>query len=209
MTDKEWHDDFTDFLHHVGEFQDKPPIIRIVLGDITKIKADAIVNAANSTLLGGGGVDGAIHKAAGPELLNECKKIREEKYPEGLPSGEAVATKAYNLPAKIIIHTVGPEIFYYIPRKYLEILRSCYINCLELAEGSPHFCKSIAFPAISTGSCEFPILKSAEVVKNTFMSFKSRDIKEIILVLYKKEDFEVYKKVFEENDRLNLVERER
>src|SRR3989338_8414717 len=102
----------------------------VVLDDITKIQVDAIVNSANRTLMGGLGVDGAIHKAAGPKLLEECKRIRHEKYPKGLPTGEAVTTQAYNLPAKIIIHTVGPKNHF----EDISLLRNCYINSLKLAE---------------------------------------------------------------------------
>jgi O-acetyl-ADP-ribose deacetylase (regulator of RNase III) len=164
--------------------------INIILEDITKLKVDAIVNAANYTLLGGGGVDGAIHQAAGNRLLLECKKLRDTKYPKGLPIGEAIATKAYNLPAKLIIHTIGPK--YY--QDDINLLKNCYINSLKLAEEND--CKSIAFPAISTGAYGCPIEKSASITKEVLLTFHSKTIKEVILVLYKKEDFEVYKNIF-------------
>ena len=160
--------------------------ITILRGDITKVKADAIVNAANYTLLGGGGVDGAIHRAAGPGLQEECVKLRKEAIPNGLETGNAVATKAYNLPAKIIVHTVGPK--YYSGD--ISLLRNCYVNCLKLAEEKG--CESIAFPAISTGAYGCPIEKSAETVSKVLGNFKSEIIKEIILVLFDEEDFKVY-----------------
>ncbi|MBI2629848.1 macro domain-containing protein [Candidatus Pacearchaeota archaeon] len=145
--------------------------LTIIKGNITKVKADAIVNAAHHTLMGGGGVDGAIHKAAGKELLEEYIKLRGEKLPDGLGTGEAIVTKAYNLPAKFIIHTVGPR--YY--SENINLLENCYINCLKLAEENN--CESIAFPAISTGAYGCPIEKSAEIVKKVLNNFKSKIIK--------------------------------
>ena len=194
-----------DYMHHTGEFQDKSPAIKIIWGDITEVKADAIVNAANKEMLGGGGVDGAIHRIAGPRLLEECRKIKEEKFPGGVPEGELIVTQAYNLPAKIVIHTVGPKFYCEIPRKCTETLRGCYLKALETAENSPYFCNSIAFPAISTGAFAFPVERSAEIVKNALLSYKSRDIKEIILVLFKSKDYETYKRVFEKREEFNLV----
>lgn len=174
--------------------------ITIIQGDITKIKADAIVNAANHTLLGGGGVDGAIHRAAGNELLLECKKLRDEKYPSGFPTGEAIATKAYNLPVKIIIHTVGPRVY----SQDINLLKNCYVNCLKLAEENK--CESIAFPAISTGAYGCPIEKSAEIVKEILNGYKSKIVKEITLVLWSKNDFEVYNRMFGEKE-INSMEK--
>jgi len=164
--------------------------ISILQGDITKIKADAIVNAAHHTLMGGGGVDGAIHKAAGNELLKECIKLRNEKLPTGLQTGMAVATKGYNLPAKIIIHTVGPR--YYSDD--LNKLNNCYINSLKIAEEND--CKSIAFPAIATGAYGTPIEKSAKIVKNVLESYDSKIIEEVILILFSEKDLKVYEKEF-------------
>jgi len=164
--------------------------ISIAKGDITKIKADAIVNAANSGMLGGGGVDGSIRRAAGPGLQEECVKLRKETIPNGLETGKAIITKAYDLPAKIIIHTVGPR--YYSGN--INLLRDCYINSLKLAEENN--CESIAFPAISTGAYGCPIEKSAEIVKEILTNYQSNVIKEIILVLFDEEDFVVYNKTF-------------
>ena len=162
--------------------------ISIIKGDITQVKADAIVNAANSGMLGGGGVDGAIRRAAGPGLQEECIKLRKETIPNGLETGKAIVTKAYNLSAKIIIHTVGPR--YYSGD--IGLLKNCYTNCLKLAEEND--CGSIAFPAISTGAYGCPIEKSAEIVSKVLAKFQSNVIKEIILVLFDQEDFEVYNK---------------
>ena len=164
--------------------------ITLLKGDITKVKADAIVNAANSGMLEGGVVDGAIRYAAGKSLLEECIKLRKEKIPDGLKTGEAIQTKAYNLPAKIIIHTVGPK--YY--SEDIGLLKNCYINCLKLAEENN--CESIAFPAISTGAYGCPIEKSAKIVKEVLSNYIARSLKEVILVLYSQKDYDVYNKEF-------------
>ncbi|MCD6590096.1 macro domain-containing protein [Candidatus Woesearchaeota archaeon] len=167
------------------------PRIEILRGDITKISADCIVNAANSSLMGGGGVDGAIHRAAGPMLLEECKKIRREQYPNGLPIGRAVATKSYGLAkngVKYIIHTVGPRAW----RDNIELLKDCYINSLMLAEQLG--CKSIAFPAISTGAYGVSIEDSARIVRSVLKNYESGIIERIMLVLWSERDYEIYKK---------------
>jgi len=159
--------------------------IKIIKRDITKVKIEAIVNAANKTLLGGGGIDGAIHRAAGPKLLEECKKIG------GCETGEAKITKGYNLPAKYIIHTVGP-IWQRGEQGEEEKLASCYINSLELA--AKYKIKSIAFPSISTGAYGFPIEKAAPIALTEVKKFleKNNSIKEVIFVLFSERDFQIY-----------------
>lgn len=169
--------------------------IKIMRADITSLDADAIVNAANSSLLGGGGVDGAIHRAAGKELLEACREIRRTAYPNGLPTGQAVITNGYNLKAKYVIHTVGPVYYIVNKDKCVKLLADCYKNCLKLAEEKN--CKTIAFPAVSTGVYMFPIELSAKVVKETLQNYKSEIIKEIWLALYNPGDYEIYKKEFE------------
>ena len=140
--------------------------IEIVIADITALDVDAVVNAANSTLLGGGGVDGAIHRAAGPSLLDECLTIG------GCPTGEARVTGGYNLPAQHIIHTVGP-VYHDGTEGEHRFLASCYRNCLKLAVKNN--CKSIAFPAISCGAYRFPIREAALVAMKEIVQFLQTD----------------------------------
>jgi O-acetyl-ADP-ribose deacetylase (regulator of RNase III) len=163
--------------------------IAIIQGDITKQQVDAIVNAANTSLLGGGGVDGAIHAAAGSQLLQECRTLG------GCQTGEAKLTKGYGLPAKYVIHTVGP-IYGSENGKEAELLAACYNNSLSLAK--QYQCKSIAFPAISTGVYRFPKEEAIQIVKKTLETFIKDDdsIGEIRLVLYSEEDRRLYEKYF-------------
>jgi O-acetyl-ADP-ribose deacetylase (regulator of RNase III) len=133
--------------------------IEAVQGDITEQAVDAIVNAANSTLLGGGGVDGAIHRRGGPAILEECRVIRAGQYPDGLPTGRAVATTAGDLPARWVIHTVGPV--YAAVENPAELLASCHVESLRAADELG--AKTVAFPAISTGVYGYPVEEAAPV----------------------------------------------
>jgi len=163
----------------------KTSIIEIVKADITTIEADAIVNAANKTLLGGSGVDGAIHWAAGPELLAECQKLK------GCETGDAKITKAYRLPAKHVIHTVGP-IWHDGTRRESELLRSCYINSFRLAR--QYNLRSIAFPAVSCGAYGFPMLKAARIALSVAREEAATgDLDRIIFVQSSDEAVRVYR----------------
>ncbi len=167
--------------------------IKITKGDITTIKADAIVNAANQTLMGGGGVDGAIHRAAGPELLEECKKIPETRPGIRCPTGEARITNSYGrIKAKKIIHAVGPV--WKGGTKEKEQLRRTYQKSLELAEKEK--LRSIAFPNISTGAYRFPKKEAAKISLRTINEFlkTSKEVKEAIIVCYDQENYEINKK---------------
>jgi O-acetyl-ADP-ribose deacetylase (regulator of RNase III) len=167
--------------------------VRIKVGDITKEDVDAIVNAANGTLMGGGGVDGAIHRAGGPAILEACKEIRRTRYPEGLPTGEAVITTAGKMKAKCVIHTVGP-VYGSGGKNKADLLAACYRNSLKLAVENR--LASIAFPAISTGVYGYPLHEAADVSSRTIEHFLSTDnsIKEIRLVFFGAGDAEVFLK---------------
>jgi O-acetyl-ADP-ribose deacetylase (regulator of RNase III) len=161
--------------------------VEIFKGDITKQKVDAIVNAANTTLLGGGGVDGAIHRVAGIELLDECKKLG------GCKTGEAKLTRGYNLPAKNIIHTVGP-VWNGGKNNEDELLAKCYRNSLKLAVENG--IKSIAFPAISTGAYRFPLDRATKIAIDEVTKFLNAndEIEKVIFVAFDESTYHCYKK---------------
>jgi O-acetyl-ADP-ribose deacetylase (regulator of RNase III) len=165
------------------------PNIQVIKGDITKMKVDAIVNAANSSLLGGGGVDGAIHRAGGPKILEECMAIREKQ--GGCKTGEAVITTGGNLPAKYVIHTVGP-VWHGGNHNEESLLANAYRNSLQLAIDDN--IKSIAFPNISTGVYHFPKQKAAEIAIETTKKFLGSDnsIKEVYFVCFDEENYNIY-----------------
>lgn len=163
----------------------------VVVGDITHQDVTAIVNAANSTLLGGGGVDGAIHRAGGPRILSECQQIRKTLYPEGLPTGQAVITTGGNLPARYVIHTVGP-IYGRQPERESELLAACYQNSLLLAKD--HQVSSIAFPSISTGAYGYPKPEAARVASGTIKQFLTADkqVAQVRLVFFQEREARVF-----------------
>jgi O-acetyl-ADP-ribose deacetylase (regulator of RNase III) len=163
----------------------------VVVDDITRQNVTAIVNAANSSLLGGGGVDGAIHRAGGPQILVECQEIRRTKYPQGLPTGEAVITTGGNLPAEFVIHTVGP-IYGREPDREAELLASCYRNSLNLAV--QHDVSSIAFPSISTGVYGYPKIDAAAVSSRAIKEFleSNQHVEEVRLVFFQDRDARVF-----------------
>jgi O-acetyl-ADP-ribose deacetylase (regulator of RNase III) len=173
------------------EFQVGKAVLQIIRGDITEIEADAIVNAANSSLMGGGGVDGAIHRKGGPKILEECKRIRETEWPDGLPTGKAVITSGGNLKAKHVIHTVGPVWLggFHVEA---ELLKQAYRNSLKLAVAKG--LKVIAFPSISTGAYGYPIGEASRVAVNTVKDFLEKEdkLERVILVLFSESDLQLY-----------------
>ena len=166
--------------------------IQIVEGDIAKQQVDAIVNAANTTLLGGGGVDGAIHRAAGPELLEECRTL------DGCPTGQAKITRGYRLPAKWVIHTVGP-VWRDGHHGEDELLANCYRNSLTLAEQNA--VRSIAFPSISTGAYRFPMERATRIAVNEVTRFLERNqsVEKVVFVCFGNEAFETYQQMVRES----------
>lgn len=168
--------------------------MNVIRGDITTLDVDAIVNAANTTLLGGGGVDGAIHRAAGPELLAECLTLG------ACHSGEAKLTRGYNLPARFVIHAVGP-IWRGGDRGEAEVLASCYRNSLQLALDNG--IKTIAFPAISCGAYCYPISEAAQIAVETTREFlrANNDIEKVIFVVAADEIFSAYQRLLKKTNR--------
>jgi O-acetyl-ADP-ribose deacetylase (regulator of RNase III) len=168
--------------------------IVIVVGDITHEKVDAIVNAANSTLLGGGGVDGAIHRAAGPELLEACRRLRMTEYPDGLPTGEAVITTGGRLPAKHVVHTVGP-IYGRHRGEEARLLASCYEKSLALA--ARHGARTVAFPNISTGVYGYPKAEAARVARAALTRAleANPEVEEVRLVCFSQEDARIARSI--------------
>lgn len=169
------------------------PRIELVQGDITKLHVDAVVNAANSSLMGGGGVDGAIHRAAGPLLLEECRTLR------GCDTGQAKITKGYNLPAKYIIHTVGP-VWHNGTRKEDALLASCYRNSLQLAVDNK--IRTIAFPSISTGAYRFPFEMACRIALHTINEFLRSNsfLEKVMLVSFSENDHGRYSNVMKSSE---------
>jgi O-acetyl-ADP-ribose deacetylase len=161
--------------------------ITFVKGDITEQDVDVIVNAANHTLLGGGGVDGAIHRRGGPEILAECQKIRQERYPDGLPTGQAVATTAGRLKARWVIHTVGPT--YAESKDKSQLLADCFHNSLQLADELG--AATVAFPAISTGVYRWPLDDAARIALETVRASDTR-VDEVRFVLFDQPAYDAF-----------------
>ncbi|MEX1077686.1 MAG: O-acetyl-ADP-ribose deacetylase [Homoserinimonas sp.] len=158
--------------------------IRLHLGDITRFEADAIVNAANSSLLGGGGVDGAIHRAGGPSILRECRQLRESTLPDGLPAGQAVATGAGDLPARWVIHTVGPVYSQSDDRS--ATLSSCYTSSLTAADQLG--ARTVAFPAVSAGVYGWPMADAARIAVSTVRDADTA-VEQVTFVLFNDEAY--------------------
>lgn len=165
--------------------------IEIIKGDITNMNTDAIINAANNSLLGGGGVDGAIHRAAGPLLLEECRTLN------GCNTGEAKLTKAYDLPARFVIHTVGP-IWRDGNSGEKELLENCYVNSLKIA--IKNGIRSISFPSISTGAYGYPMTEATKTAISTVLDFVKTNpgIDKVVFVCFSDSDLKVYMKIFDE-----------
>jgi O-acetyl-ADP-ribose deacetylase (regulator of RNase III) len=163
------------------------PSLSLVLGDITRQSVDAVVNAANSSLLGGGGVDGAIHRAGGPEILAECRRLRASQYGRGLATGQAVATTAGRLPARWVIHTVGPVFSSEEDRSSL--LASCYRESLRVADALG--ARTVAFPAVSTGVYGWPMDDAARIAVAAVRAARTA-VEEVVLVLHDQAAYEVF-----------------
>ncbi|MGX1564127.1 O-acetyl-ADP-ribose deacetylase [Streptomyces sp. NPDC055506] len=161
--------------------------IELVQGDITRESVDAIVNAANSSLLGGGGVDGAIHRRGGPAILEDCRKLRASHYGKGLPTGQAVATTAGDLDARWVIHTVGPV--YSATEDRSALLASCYRESLRVADELG--ARTLAFPAISTGVYGYPMEEAADIAVDTVRTART-DVEEVRFVLFDAPAYEVF-----------------
>lgn len=164
--------------------------IKLIQGDITKINVEGVVNAANTSLLGGGGVDGAIHRAGGKLILEECIAIRNKQ--GGCNVGEAVITTAGNLPAKYVIHTVGP-VWNGNKEEKVQLLASCYSNCLRIAE--EYQLKTIAFPNISTGIYRFPKDRASKIAIETVKQFQMQSLQEITFVCFDDENYKLYQQL--------------
>ena len=168
------------------------PSIRLLEGDITEQRVDAIVNAANAGLLGGGGVDGAIHRAGGPAILAECRELRRTRFPDGLPTGRAVPTTAGNLPARWVIHTVGPV--YDSSEDRSGLLASCHTESLRVADELG--AATVAFPAISTGVYGYPLELAAPIAIGAVRGAATR-VREVLFVLFGREAFEAFERALE------------
>jgi O-acetyl-ADP-ribose deacetylase (regulator of RNase III) len=173
------------------EFHVRSAVLQLIRGDITEVEADAIVNAANSSLMGGGGVDGAIHRKGGPKISEECRRIRETEWPDGLPTGKAVITSGGNLKANRVIHTVGPVWLggFHVES---EMLKQAYRNSLKLAVANG--LKIVAFPSISTGAYGYPVEEASRIAVSTVKAFLEKEdrLERVILVLFSESDFQVY-----------------
>ena len=171
--------------------------VQVIVGDITKQDVDAIVNAANSSLLGGGGVDGSIHGAGGPEILEECREIRRTRFPEGLLTGEAVITTGGKLPALYVIHTVGP-VWRDGRHGEDELLSGCYRHALALAKETD--VRTIAFPSISTGAYGFPMDRAARIAVTEIKTFLERNssLEKVLLVCFGKSALEIHREALHE-----------
>jgi len=174
------------------EFRIGDAKVCLVQGDITDMETDAIVNAANSSLMGGGGVDGAIHRRGGLRILEECKRLRAREWPGGLPTGKAAATTGGNLKAKYVIHTVGP-IWRGGKQREPELLAEAYSNSLKLAVSKG--LKTVAFPSISTGAYGYPVEKASRIALAAVKDFLEREdnLDKVVFVLFSRDDLEVYR----------------
>lgn len=169
-----------------------PPRVTLVMGDITLEDVDAIVNAANPSLMGGGGVDGAIHRRGGPQILAECKEIRRTRYPDGLPTGEAVATSGGKLRAKWVIHTVGPR--YHEHEDPAPLLARCHTEALRVADELG--ARTVAFPAISTGVYGYPVEEAAPVAIAAVLGAETK-VEEVRFVLFDVRAYEAFRAALE------------